>query len=66
MAIFQRLNDEQGITVLLVTHEYDVARHARRVVALRDGLLEADRPVHERVIAAEVLASAADSASVAA
>jgi putative ABC transport system ATP-binding protein len=39
MAIFDRLNREQGITVILVTHEPDVAAHARRVVHVRDGLI---------------------------
>ncbi|MEN9938274.1 MAG: hypothetical protein RLZZ387_4853 [Chloroflexota bacterium] len=39
MAIFKRLNREQGITVILVTHEPDVAAHARRVIHVRDGLV---------------------------
>lgn len=40
MGIFQRLNHEQGITVILVTHEPEVARHARRVIHVRDGSIE--------------------------
>ena len=36
MALFQELND-QGITMLVVTHEPDIARYARRVVEMRDG-----------------------------
>ena len=36
MALFQELND-QGITVLVVTHEPDIARYARRIVEVRDG-----------------------------
>ena len=38
MAIFERLNRERGLTVIMVTHEMDVARHARRTITLRDGL----------------------------
>jgi putative ABC transport system ATP-binding protein len=37
MAVFTRLNLEQGITVLLVTHESDIAKHARRLIKFRDG-----------------------------
>ena len=47
MAILQRLNREQGLTVALVTHEADVARHTRRIVSLRDGLVVGDEPVAE-------------------
>ena len=47
MMIFERLNVERGITVILVTHEMDVARHARRIVALRDGQICHDGPVEE-------------------
>ena len=42
MAIFERLNVQRGITVILVTHDLDVARHARRIVALRDGVVSFD------------------------
>lgn len=44
MGLFQRLN-EQGNTILLVTHEHDIAMHAKRIVYLRDGLVERDEPV---------------------
>ncbi len=47
MGIFQRLNHEQEITVILVTHEAEIARHARRVISLRDGQIESDAPVAE-------------------
>jgi putative ABC transport system ATP-binding protein len=51
MAIFQRLNREQGITVILVTHEHDVAHHAERIISVRDGVIAGDEPVQERIIA---------------
>jgi len=41
MALFEQLY-EQGQTIIVVTHEEDIARHARRVVRLRDGLIESD------------------------
>ena len=50
MAIFQRLNIEQGITVIFVTHESDIAAHTRRVLRMRDGLLVADDKVENPVI----------------
>jgi len=53
MAIFQRLNDE-GITILLVTHEHDIAAHAKRVVTFRDGVIQGDLEVEDRQIAAGV------------
>jgi putative ABC transport system ATP-binding protein len=42
MGIFQRLNVEQEITVILVTHEPDIAEHTRRVIRLYDGLIAGD------------------------
>jgi putative ABC transport system ATP-binding protein len=47
MGVFQRLND-QGITVVLVTHEPDIAQYARRMVAMKDGHLILDQPVRKR------------------
>ena len=51
MAIFQRLNDEQGITVLFVTHDPWIARHTRRIITLSDGLLVRDELVQEPLVA---------------
>ncbi len=51
MSILQRLNREQGLTVILVTHEADVAAYAARVLTVRDGLLMTDGPPPERVLA---------------
>jgi len=48
MGIFQRLNDERGITMVLVTHEPDIARFAKRVIRFLDGRMVEDRPVADR------------------
>ena len=50
MAIFQDLND-RGITIIMVTHEPDVASYARRNVMMRDGVVQDDRLVGQRSIA---------------
>ncbi len=44
MALFQRLHDE-GNTIILVTHEHDIALHAHRIIHIRDGKIERDEPV---------------------
>ncbi len=44
MAIFERLNREQNMTVILVTHDPEVAQHARRIIHVRDGLIAEDAP----------------------
>jgi putative ABC transport system ATP-binding protein len=43
MRIFRELNDAQGITIMLVTHEPDIAGHAKRIVSFRDGHVVSDR-----------------------
>jgi putative ABC transport system ATP-binding protein len=57
MEIFQRLNAERGITILLITHERDIAEYATRVIGFRDGRLVFDQPVTERRVAADDLAN---------
>jgi len=42
MELLRRLNEDRGITVLMVTHEDDVAAHAKRIVRVKDGLIESD------------------------
>jgi putative ABC transport system ATP-binding protein len=51
MALFQELN-EQGITIVLVTHEPSIAVYAKRIVEVRDGLIRRDEPVKSRRSAA--------------
>ena len=55
MDVFQRLNEGRKITILLVTHEPDVAKFAKRVVLFRDGKIRRDTPMEERVQAARLL-----------
>src|SRR5438477_971467 len=52
MGIFQQLN-ERGITIIMVTHEQDIAAYARRNVVMRDGLVLSDRAVSQRLIASD-------------
>ena len=40
--MFERLNTDEGITIILVTHDPDVAHHARRVIHIRDGVIDGD------------------------
>jgi len=47
MGIFQQLNEE-GKTVVLITHEPDIARHAKRIVHVRDGRIQKDEPIEQR------------------
>jgi putative ABC transport system ATP-binding protein len=55
MEIFQRLNRERGITLVLVTHEHDIAEYAQRVVVFKDGKIKSDHPVQKQRNAAEEL-----------
>ncbi len=57
MDIFQRLNREQGITVVLITHELDIAEYGSRIVSFRDGLVVADKSVTRRRMAQDELAA---------
>jgi putative ABC transport system ATP-binding protein len=57
MGIFQRMNQERGITVVLITHEHDIAEYGTRIVAFRDGQVVADKPVQNRRDATEELAA---------
>jgi putative ABC transport system ATP-binding protein len=57
MGIFQRLNQERGITVLLITHEMDIAEYGTRLIRFRDGRVVADQAVLHRRVAADELAA---------
>jgi putative ABC transport system ATP-binding protein len=57
MSVFQRLNREADITIVLVTHEADIAQFAKRVVVVRDGRITQDQLVARRRDAAEELAA---------
>jgi putative ABC transport system ATP-binding protein len=48
MGVFQRLNREEGLTIVLVTHESDIAQYAKRVIVVRDGRITRDTPVVDR------------------
>ena len=54
MDVFQKLNDG-GLTIVLVTHELDVAEFAKRTIHFRDGRIRRDEPVKNRPIASDVL-----------
>ena len=57
MGIFQRLNRERGITVLLITHENDIAEYGTRIIRFRDGRVVGDATVARRRNAADELAA---------
>jgi putative ABC transport system ATP-binding protein len=54
MGVFQKLN-ELGMTIVMVTHELDIAHYTKRMVVMRDGKVVGDTPVDNRLIAANEL-----------
>ena len=59
MGIMQTLNEQQGITIILVTHEPDIAQYAKRVILFKDGLVIEDRPVLDRTLVTGVVSKQA-------
>jgi putative ABC transport system ATP-binding protein len=55
MEILQNLNDQHGLTVVIVTHEPDIAQYAKRALEFRDGKMKKDILIQRRSIAAEIL-----------
>jgi len=56
MQVFQRLNESEDLTIVLVTHEHDIAEYSKRVITFRDGRILSDAPVGQRRDAAVELA----------
>ena len=60
MGVFQKLN-EQGITIVMVTHELDIAHYTQRNIVMRDGSVVDDSPVKDRLFATEELRRLAEA-----
>ncbi len=54
LGTFQRLNEEHGRTIVLITHEPDIAEHAQRIIHIRDGMIVSDQKQHQQRVAARL------------
>jgi putative ABC transport system ATP-binding protein len=52
MAIFEKLNRDRDITIVLVTHELDIAKYANRIIRFRDGVIVLDQPMEKVEVSA--------------
>jgi len=50
LGTFQKLNQTQGKTIVLITHEHNVAAHAKRIIFIKDGLVQSDAKNHQKLI----------------
>ena len=57
MQVFQELNASENLTIILVTHESDIADYTKRIITFRDGRITRDEAVQSRRVASEILAS---------
>jgi putative ABC transport system ATP-binding protein len=57
MQVFQDLNEQENLTIILVTHEPDIAEYSKRIITFRDGHVTRDEAVAHRRVAREVIAS---------
>ena len=50
MSLFQKLNKEESITIIIVTHENDIAQFCKRMIKMQDGKIIADTPIEQKVL----------------
>jgi macrolide transport system ATP-binding/permease protein len=66
LELFRKLNEEEGVTIILVTHDANVARSAKRVIRITDGMVEAEEPQGQKAQGGQVCASLPADSEVAA
>jgi ABC-type antimicrobial peptide transport system permease subunit len=54
LELFRRLNEEEGVTIILVTHDANVARSAKRIIRITDGMVEAEEPQTQKALGGQV------------
>ena len=66
LELFRKLNEEEGVTIILVTHDANVARSAKRIIRITDGMVEAEEPQTQKAQGGQVGASPPAGSEVAA